>query len=212
MVTRRTSGYGYDVAHAKRVLRRNDPQLGELMDRVGPYRLKLRDRKTPFQALLQSIVYQQLSGQAAGAIHRRVLDLFPHRYASPATLLQLNDASLLSAGLSRAKVKAVRDLANRCLQGEVPNARMLRQMNDGEIIQCLLPIRGIGVWTAEMLLIFNLGRPDILPIRDLGVLKGFRITYGLKSNPNPKKMLAHGERWRPYRTMASWYLWRANDL
>ena len=208
----RTPKYPYDVSRAVSALRRNDPTMGDLIDRVGPYNLKLRDQKTPFQALLQSIVYQQLSGKAAKSIHGRVLNLFPHRYPSPSRLISMLDSELQAAGLSRAKVKALNDLAAKCSNKTVPHSQALKRMTDEEIIECLQKVRGIGVWTAEMLLIFHLGRPDVLPIGDLGVLKGFRIAFGLKSNPDPKRMLEHGERWRPYRSVASWYLWRANDL
>ena len=204
--------YPYDVETAISTLRLNDPRMGDLIDRVGSYNLKLRDQKTPFQALLQSIIYQQLSGKAANSIHRRVLNLFPHRYPSPSRLISIRDSELQAAGLSRAKVKALNDLAEKCANKTVPHSQTLKQMTDEEIIGCLQEVRGIGVWTAEMLLIFHLGRPDVLPVGDLGVIKGFRIAYGLKSNPDPKRMLKHGERWRPYRSIASWYLWRANDL
>lgn len=182
------------------------------MDRVGPYQLKLRNTGTLFQALLHSIVYQQLSGKAARSIHNRVLDLFPNRYPSPARLLAVPDSSLRAAGLSQAKLKAVTDLATQCINRTVPHSTRLKNMDDNEIIEHLRKVRGVGVWTAEMLLIFYLGRPDVLPLGDLGVLKGFRIAYGLKANPDPKRMLQHGERWRPYRSIASWYLWQANYL
>ena len=204
--------YPYDASRAVRTLRKNDPALAVLIDRVGPYGLRLRDSKTPFQALLQSVVYQQLSGKSAAAIHNRVLNLFPHRYASPKRLLALHNSRLLDAGLSRAKVASVNDLAARCVEGTVPRTRQLNSMPDDEVIACLQQIRGIGTWTAQMLLIFHLGRPDVLPAADLGVLKGFRMTYRLKDNPDPGVMLQHGERWRPYRTVATWYLWRANYL
>ena len=207
-----THEYPYDTSLAIRILRKKDPPLARLMDRVGPYSLGLRGKKTPFQALLQSVVYQQLSGKSAAAIHNRVVGLFPHRYASPKRMRTLNDSRLLEAGLSRAKVKAVKDLAARCMDGTVPHSLRLKKMPDDEVIECLQQVRGIGEWTAQMLLIFHLGRPDVLPAGDLGVIKGFRMTYGLKQNPDPKQMLQHGERWRPYRTVATWYLWRANYL
>jgi len=208
----KTQKYNYDVAHALATLRRNDMGLGNLIDRIGPYKLELRESKTPFQALLHSIVYQQLSGKAAASIHKRLLDLFPHRYACPARLMSLPEPDLLSAGLSRAKVKAAKDLAAKCENGTVPHSRRLKRMSDDEVIESLLQVRGIGVWTAEMLLLFHLGRPDILPIGDLGIVKGFRIAYGLDCNPVPKQLYDHGERWRPYRSVASWYLWQANYL
>lgn len=204
--------YPYDVDGAVSTLRRKDPKLAALMDRVGPYRLKLRNRKTPFQALLQSIVYQQLSGKSASAIHRRVIGLFPNRYPSASGSRSLSDQQLLAAGLSRAKLLALRDLADQCRTGSVPAAAALRKMCDEDIVECLQQVRGIGVWTAQMLLIFNLGRPDVLPAGDLGVQKGFRISHGLRRHPDPKRLLSYGERWRPYRTVASWYLWQATYL
>lgn len=194
------------------MLRRSDPVLAALMDRIGPYALEFRATHTPFQALLHAIVYQQLSGKSAGPIHRRVLGLFPRGYASPARLLAIPEASLLAAGLSRAKVKAVYDLAAKCTDGTVPHARRLKRMHDDEIVECLLKVRGIGVWSAQMLLIFHQGRPDVLPVGDLGILKGYRIAYGLDHNPDPEHVLSHGDRWRPFRSVASWYLWRANYL
>lgn len=204
--------YAFDAVHAVRTLKRRDPSLAALMRRVGPYALQLRDSNTPFQALLHAIVYQQLSGRAAGSIHRRLLALFPHRYASAARLLALSDSELLAAGLSRAKVKAVRDLALKCRDGSLPTTRRLKRMHDDAVIEALLQVRGIGVWSAQMLLIFHQGRPDILPAGDLGIRKGFRIAYGLNRDPQPEDVLRHGECWRPYRSVAAWYLWRANYL
>lgn len=208
----KTQKYDYDVATALATLRRNDPGLNPLLERVGPYRLKMQNTGTPFQTLLRSIVYQQLSGKAAASIHGRLLDRFPHRYASPVRLKSIPESDLLSAGLSRAKVKAVLDLATKCENGTVPSSNRLKRMGDDEIIEHLLQVRGVGVWTAEMLLIFHLGRPDVLPLGDLGIVKGFRIAFGLDSNPEPGYLSAHGERWRPYRSVASWYLWQANYL
>lgn len=207
-----TTRYPYDVPLAVRTLRRKDKGLAALMDRVGPFNLGLRNHNTPFQALLQSIVYQMISTKSAAAIHNRVLKLFPNRYPSARRLLSISDPDLLAAGLSRAKAKALRDLAERCVDGRVPRAPMLRDMTDDEVIRCLQQVRGIGVWTAEMLLIFNLGRPDVLPAGDLGVRRGFRMAYDLECDPAPRALLEHGERWRPYRTVAAWYLWRANYL
>ena len=204
--------YPYDVERGLTWLYRQDPKLGQLIDSVGPYQLKLRNTGTLFQALLHSIVYQQLSGKAARAIHLRLVNLFPNRYPSPTRLLKLSDSKLAAVGLSRAKCKAVTDLARCCINRTVPHASAFKNMPDGEVVECLSKVRGVGVWTAEMLLIFYLARPDVLPIGDLGILKGFRIAYGLKVNPEPARLLKHGERWRPYRSMASWYLWRANYL
>lgn len=183
-----------------------------MIERIGPYRLRDQSALTPFQALLRSIVYQQLSGKAAGSIHQRVVALFPRKRPSAKRLLALSDEALRAAGLSRGKVLAVRDLAERCLDGTVPPRSRLEQMDDEDIIERLVRVRGVGRWTVEMLLIFNLQRPDVLPLDDLGVRRGFMHTFGGKSLPNAKKMLRRGRRWRPYRSVASWYLWRASEL
>jgi len=204
--------YPYDVTLAVRTLRRRDRELGALMDRVGPFNLGLRDGNTPFQSVLQSIVYQMISTKSAKAIHGRIIKLFPNRYPSARRLRSVPDGDLLAAGLSRAKVKALRDLSDRCIDGRVPRASRLKNMSDGEVLACLQQVRGVGVWTAEMLLIFNLARPDVLPAGDLGIRRGFRMAYGLDCDPTPGQLLAHGERWRPWRTVAAWYLWRANHL
>jgi len=207
-----TATYPYDVPLAVRTLRRRDRELAALMDCVGPFNLGLRDDKTPFQSLLQSIVYQMISTKSAAATHGRTMELFPNRYPSARRLRSISDEDLLAAGLSRAKVAALRDLSERCIDGRVPRASRLRNMTDDEVLSCLQQVRGVGVWTAEMLLIFNLGRPDILPVGDLGIRRGFRMAYGLDGDPAPAELLHHGERWRPYRTVAAWYLWRANYL
>ena len=202
----------YDVEAALRILKRKDPRLADLISLVGPYRLQLSNKVTPFQALLRSIVYQQLSGKSASAIHSRVLDLFPRRHPSPKQLLALPENKLRAAGLSRAKVAASQDLALKYVNRELPGTRKLKTLQDEAIIEALQQVRGIGVWTAQMLLIFYLGRPDVLPASDLGVLKGLRIAYGMEKNPTPDELLRHGETWRPYRSVATWYLWRANYL
>ena len=204
--------YPYDEALAVRTLRRRDRSLAALMDRVGPFDLGLRKDKTIFQTLLRSIVYQMISTRAAAVIHRRTRNLFPNRYPSPRRLRQIPDEELTAAGLSRSKIKALRDLAERCLDGRVPRASAMEKLTDDEIVGCLRQVHGIGGWAAEMLLIFNLGRPDVLPAGDLGVRRGFRVAYGLECNPAPEALLEYGERWRPYRTVAAWYLWRANYL
>ncbi len=204
--------YTYDSKTAVSALTRADPKLGRMIERIGPYRLRDQSALTPFQALLRSIVYQQLSGKAAGSIHQRVTALFPGKRPSAKRLLALSDEALRAAGLSRGKVLAVRDLAERCLDGTVPRRSRLEQMDDEDIIERLVRVRGVGRWTVEMLLIFNLHRPDVLPLDDLGVRRGFMHTFGGKSLPNAKKMLRRGRRWRPYRSVASWYLWRASEL
>lgn len=204
--------YIYDPYIAVKALKDADNKLGRMIDRIGPYRLRDESALTPFQALLRSIVYQQLSGKAAGSIHGRVRVLFPSKRPTAKRLLTLSDESLRGAGLSRGKVLAVRDLAKRCVDGTVPTRARLKHMDDEDIIEHLVQVRGIGRWTVEMLLIFNLGRPDVLPVDDLGVRRGYMHTFGGKSLPDKKKMMNRGKLWRPYRSVASWYLWRASEL
>ena len=202
----------YDPDIAISALKGADKKLGRMIERIGPYRMRDESAMTPFQALLRSIVYQQLSGKAADSIHQRVRALFPHKRPSARRLLDLSNQSLRGAGLSRGKVLAARDLARRCLDGTVPGRTQLRRMEDEEIITRLVEVRGVGRWTAEMLLIFNLGRPDVLPVDDLGVRRGFLHTFGGGELPDAKTMHRRGYRWRPYRSVASWYLWRASEL
>ncbi len=202
----------YDPAVALDVLRA-DPPLASLIEQIGPFRLELRSMISPFQALMSSIIYQQLSGKAAATIQRRVHALFPgDEPPDPDEILAIEEEALRGAGMSRAKVAAVKDLAAKALDGVVPARRRLSEMDNDEIITRLTTVRGIGRWTVEMLLIFHLGRPDVLPVTDLGVRKGFMIAYGLDDLPKPAELAQYGERWQPYRSVASWYLWRANDL
>lgn len=205
-------GYKYDPQIAVSALKGADPKLGRMIDRIGPYCLRDQSALTPFQALLRSIVYQQLSGKAAGSIHDRLKALFPGKRPTAKRLLALSDQALRGAGLSRGKVLAVRDLAGRCVEGTVATRVRLKKMEDEEIINHLIQVRGIGRWTVEMLLIFNLGRPDVLPVDDLGVRRGFMHTFGGNSLPDANRMLNRGKLWRPYRSVASWYLWRASEL
>lgn len=204
--------YAYDPEIAIAALKNADGTLGRLIECIGPYRLRDQSAMTPFQALLRSIIYQQLSGKAAGSIHERVRSLFAGKRPTPERLMMLSDESLRAAGLSRGKVLAVRDLAERCMDGTVPPRVRLKRMNDEDIIERLLLVRGIGRWTAEMLLIFNLGRPDVLPVDDLGIRRGFMHVFGGKALPDAKVMQRRAHRWRPYRSVASWYLWRASEL
>jgi 3-methyladenine DNA glycosylase/8-oxoguanine DNA glycosylase len=165
-----------------------------------------------FCALLRAIVYQQLTGKAAATILARVEALFPgHEHVHPEDIAGATEELLRSAGLSRSKAAALRDLAAKTLDGTIPALARLRRMSDQEIVDHLVAVRGIGVWTAEMMLIFNLGRPDVLPVDDYGVRKGFKATFGTRQLPTKKQMLRRGERWRPYRSVASWYLWRAAE-
>ena len=169
-------------------------------------------RRSPFEALVSAVAHQQLNGTAAKAILKRFRALFPGvRFPRPEQLAAIPDESLRAAGFSRAKMAAVRDIADKTLAGIVPTTRDIQRMSDQEIIERLTQVRGVGRWTVEMLLIFKLGRGDVLPADDFGVRNGYRFAFGLADLPKPKEVLAFGERWRPYRTTASWYLWRAAD-
>lgn len=198
-----------------------DPKLGEMIERAGPFRLRLKSQHSPFEALLESIIYQQLHGKAAAAILKRLLTAFGELHPAPEHLLQAPDDLLRSVGLSASKTKALRDLAAKTLDGTVPTLAQIRRMPDDEIVERLTEVRGIGTWTVEMLLIFRLGRPDVFPVTDYGVRKGFALTFHRlpKGKPfdasmlaKPDQMMRRGERWRPWRSVASWYLWRACDL
>ena len=189
-----------------------DEKLARLIERVGPCRLEARIQHSMFFSLLRAIVYQQLAGPAAAAILARVEALFPgHEFVLPEDIVDAPEELLRSAGLSRTKIAAVRDLAAKTLDGTVPALAQAQQMTDQEIVDRLVRIRGIGVWSAEMLLIFRLGRPDVLPLDDYGVRKGFQAAFGTRQLPTKQQMLRRGERWRPYRSVASWYLWRAAE-
>jgi 3-methyladenine DNA glycosylase/8-oxoguanine DNA glycosylase len=166
-----------------------------------------------FAALLESIVYQQLSGKAAETILGRVVALFrPRRFPRPEDLVAVPEARLRAAGLSRNKTVALKDLARHALEGTVPPLAQAHAMSDDELVERLTAVHGVGRWTVEMILIFRLGRPDVLPVSDLGVRKGFRRAFGMRRLPAPVTMTRRGERWRPYRSVASWYLWRAAEL
>lgn len=202
----------YDVRKAVRILREADRDLADLIERIGPCRLQVRCDITAFHALLRSVIYQQLSGKAASTIYARTLDLFSYRYPTPSKVLRAGDNQLRNAGLSRAKAASVLDLAAKTLNGTLPSTGKIRRMPDDAVIDALTQVRGIGPWTVQMLLIFHLGRADVLPVTDLGVRKGLKLTYRLRRLPTPEQVLRLGDRWRPYRSIASWYLWRANDL
>lgn len=194
-------------------LRRTDKILGGLIAKVGPCRLKPRVRRSPFETLVRSVVYQQLNGTAAATILGRVKALYPgRRFPRPQDLLGTPDDRLRAAGLSRAKTAAVKDIAAKTLSGVVPTSAAIRQMTNEEILERLTSLRGVGPWTVEMLLIFTLGRPDVLPVTDYGVRKGFALVYGWKELPKPKELLEFGERWKPHRSTAAWYFWRALEL
>jgi DNA-3-methyladenine glycosylase II len=205
-------GYCYDPAEALQYLSSVDPPLGRLIERTGPFNLEVRQIHNPFEALARNIIYQQLHGNAAGAIHGRVLALFGKQKLDPQDVLDASEESLRGAGLSGAKLAAMKDLAAKTLDGTVPTLARLRRMEDEEIIEHLTQVRGIGRWTVEMLLIFRLGRPDVLPVGDFAVRKGFSLLHGAKELPKPKELVHYGERWRPFRSVASWYMWRVHEL
>lgn len=211
----------YDVALALQELSQADPRLGALIERAGPFKLQVKSSHSPFEALLEAILYQQLHANAARAILGRLLALFGDIHPQPEQLLATPDEALRAAGLSRGKLLSLRDLAAKTLEGTVPTLAKIRRMPDQEIIERLSAVRGIGTWTAEMLLIFRLGRPDIFPVTDYGIRKGYLLTFGkpragrpitLKMLPKPEPMERRAKRWKPWRSVASWYLWRACEL
>jgi DNA-3-methyladenine glycosylase II len=208
----RREGFCYDPEEAVRHLRAADPVLARLMKRAGPFTMQIRKLHDPFEALARNIVFQQLHGKAAAAIHARVLALFGDGKLRPEDIIAAPDEALRGAGLSAAKTAALRDLAAKTLDGTVPTLARMRRMTDAEIVERLIKVRGIGQWTVEMLLMFRLGRPDVLPVGDFAVRKGFALAYGLDESPKPKELTEFGERWRPYRSVASWYMWRAVEL
>ena len=211
----------YDAAEACRALAAADPKLGALIRRAGPFTLKLKSQHSPFETLLEAILSQQLHGAAARAILHKLLKLFGDIHPTPELLLAQPDDAMRAVGLSRNKMLAVQDLARRTLDGTVPSLHAIRRMADEEIMRRLTAVRGVGPWTVEMVLIFRLGRPDILPVTDYGVRKGFALTFTRlpKTRPfdatmlaEPETMLRRARRWQPWRSVASWYLWRASDL
>lgn len=202
------TGHSPETKHLAKV----DPVMRRLILEVGPFTLTPRVGRSPFESLARAIAFQQLHEKAAESILKRFIALFPgRRFPRPVDLLAANTRAIRGAGFSRAKVLALRDLAAKTLDGTVPTGVIVRELDDDTIIERLIAVRGIGRWTVEMLLIFQLGRPDVLPVDDFGVRNGFRIAYGRRSMPTPKEVLRYGERWKPYRTAAAWYLWRAAD-
>ena len=191
-------------------LRAADPLLRRLIDGYEPFAFR-RTERNPFEALLRAIVYQQLSGRAAGAIYARVAALFDGGRPTPRALAALAPEQLRAAGLSRAKTLAVHDLAAMTRRRIVPGPRTIRGLSDEEVIERVVQVRGVGRWTGEMLLM-HLGRPDVLPVTDLGIRRGFARACGRGGLAEPAEILAYGARWRPWRTVASLYLWRAAEL
>jgi DNA-3-methyladenine glycosylase II len=210
----------FDAVEAVEFLKARDAKLGALMERAGPFTLKLDPSPSPFESLLESILYQQLHGKAAATIHRRVRDYFGGD-PTPQLLIDTPDEPLRAAGVSGNKIKAFRDLAAKTLDGTVPSHAAIKKLSDAEIIERLTAVRGIGAWTVEMLLMFRLGRPDVLPVTDYGVRKGFALTFqkipksralAARDLPKADVLLRRGKKWAPFRSVASWYMWRACDL
>jgi DNA-3-methyladenine glycosylase II len=201
-------GSGTSVTDALRHLSR-DPVMRRLIRRHGPCALAPL-RRSPYEALTRAIAHQQLNGRAAETILTRFVALFENgRFPSPTDVSAARPARLRRAGFSRGKVRAIKDIARHALAGVVPTRRAAARLDDEAIIEQLTRIHGVGRWTVEMLLIFTLGRPDVLPVDDFGVLEGYRLAYGLAERPTPKELRALGERWKPHRSVAAWYLWRA---
>jgi DNA-3-methyladenine glycosylase II len=216
----------YDFEAAIAALSAADPKLGRLIQRAGPFRMRISGSLSPFESLTESIIYQQLHGKAAATIHKRMIDSFADVagigvHPTPQHILDCPTPQLRTAGLSANKTLALRDLAAKTIDGTVPTLARIRRMSDDAIIEHLTQVRGIGRWTVEMMLIFRLGRPDVLPVDDYGVRKGFALTFGkLKPTskvtpadlPKPAEMQKRANKWRPWCSVASWYLWRACDL
>ncbi len=204
--------FNFDPVEAVAHLRASDAVLGALIDRVGPLDLELKSAHSLFEAMLRSIVYQQLHAKAAATILGRVLvELARHGGAKPEALARVSDAALRGAGLSANKLLAVRDLAAKCIEGTVPSMKEAQKLGDDELVARLTTVRGIGPWTVHMLLIFYLGRPDVMPTNDFAIRAGFKKLYKKRKDPTPEAILKQARRWQPYRSVASWYLWRSLD-
>jgi DNA-3-methyladenine glycosylase II len=197
------------LAHLSRV----DPVMRDLIAAAGPYRLRVEADCPPFQVLARAIAHQQLNGTAANSILTRFIALCGEGiFPTPEAVLATSEAQLRAAGLSFAKIASLRDLASKTLLGTVPPREVLVTLDAEDIIERLTQVRGIGRWTVEMMLMFHLSRPDVLPVDDFGVRNGFRLAYGLRKLPAPRALKLYGERWGPHRTAAAWYLWRAVEL
>jgi len=187
-----------------------DPVMARLIREVGPCRLEHEPWRSPFQSLVQAVAHQQLNGTAAETILTRFKKLFPRRrFPKPEDLVKVTDEQIRACGFSFAKIAAIRDIAAKTLDGTIPSSRQIDQLIDEEIIERLTEARGVGRWTVEMLLIFQLGRKDVLPVDDFGVRTGFRVAYKKRGMPKPKALLKFGKRWRPHASTAAWYLWQA---
>jgi 3-methyladenine DNA glycosylase/8-oxoguanine DNA glycosylase len=200
---------GFEPADAITHLRAADPELAAVIDAAGPFAMELKKARSVFAALAEAIVYQQLSNKAAATIFGRLCSNFPRGPAglTAERLIQLSDARIRAAGISRPKLKSLRDLARRTVAGEIPTLAAARRMSDAEIIERLIAVHGIGRWSAEMFLMFRLGRPDVLPLDDYSLRKAYAMAFRKRRLPSRDALEKHGEKWRPYRTAASWYLW-----
>ena len=197
---------------AHRHLSERDPLMRRLIREHGKCDLSPETRRPPFQSLVQAVAHQQLNGTAANTILARFKKLFPDRkFPRPEDLAKVTDAQIRACGFSFAKIKSIRDITAKALDGTIPSSRQIVKLSDDEIIARLTEVRGVGRWTVEMLLIFQLGRPDVLPVDDFGVRTGFRLAYKKREMPKPKELLAFGEKWKPHRTTAAWFLWCAAD-
>jgi 3-methyladenine DNA glycosylase/8-oxoguanine DNA glycosylase len=203
-----------DFTDAVEHLRNSDPRMAALIDRVGPSRMVIRHHFSIFYTLMRSITYQQLAGAAAAKILARVEQCCTSdgKQPTPEQVLAASDAALRGAGLSRNKMAAIRDLAAKTLDGTVPKLKEMRRLSDEEIIERVTQVRGIGRWTVEMMLMFRLGRPDVLPVDDYGVRKGAQLVFGMRKLPNKARLTKVAEKWRPYRSLGSWYMWRAVEI
>lgn len=188
-----------------------DPKLRDWIERLGKVRLPPRRSRDPYRALLESVAYQQLNGRAAGVIWNRLLDLFDDREPAPEKLVEMPDTALRGAGLSRGKIASLRAIAAGRIAGDVPDAEGIARLTDLEIYERLIRLRGVGPWTVDMLMIFTLRRPDVMPATDYGIRKGFQIAYRKRAMPAPREVIAKAERWRPFRTTGALYLWRIAD-
>jgi DNA-3-methyladenine glycosylase II len=193
-------------------LESHDRVLRRIIKQIGPCTLTPMLKRPPFQSLIQAVAHQQLHRSAAEAILERFRQLFPKkRFPNPEDVLAISIRRLRTTGFSQAKILAIRDIAAKTAEGLIPSSRAIHKLDDAEIIERLTQVRGVGRWTAEMLLIFQLGRPDVLPVDDFGLRNGFRVAFRLDKMPTAREVRDYGARWAPHRTTASWYLWRVAD-
>jgi DNA-3-methyladenine glycosylase II len=198
-------------ARAIKHLRQSDPRFGDWIDRIGVLQLPTPQEREPYVALLETIAHQQLAGAAARAIWTRVITLFENGVPCPKRLVEMTEEHLRSAGLSRSKALAMKDICARVNAGTIPSTALITQLSDTDIYAQLMEVRGVGAWTVDMLMMFTLCRPDIMPVTDYGVRKGFQVLYRKRSLPSPKQLLKFSEKWRPHRSVAALYLWRIAD-